>query len=574
MTTQRPLASPPASSPWLAGAEKQGISPAVFDSLAKAPFWLGVLMSCALVETALQTYAPSIVGMTSWSAAIVSLAIAPVAVGATFDAASRPWRFPRIAPTAPLWLAGGLCILVGWLAGTFWPNSGDEHSYVFLADTLLGGRLTNRPAPDPKLFALFRVFTMRGQTFSQYLPGWPLVLAPFRFAGVEWLANPLLTGLLGWCLLRAMRCLRVAPAVQPVTLLMVLMSPFALFNGASLFSSTLSATLAAAIVWQQLLDEQQPSAGRKALIGALFGGELLTRPEVFLVLAALYAGDRLWNRCAAAFRDAAPMLLGALPLIAFFFSYNWTVTGNPFETPVSLTNPDVTLEEAIADRWVMAVRAAEHLAYWAGSLGQFGGLALLVLQAPALARKMRRGSLRFFDLAPPAMIAFFLFFPHDGGHQYGPRYWFPAWPLAALTVATGLLEPDGAFRLGRMRFSFDRLTAANLAFCAAVLPGLIVTTRVYIDARREVLADAAPVKPAVVLVPSRQLTLWPWQGVRLDADSLDFARGDVNFSGPVLYGRLDAPDAVARACRLPGRTVYVWRGPGNLVRSDCSGGAQ
>jgi len=569
MTPQRPSAPPPTSGPLPARQEQQRIFPPVFGGLAKLPGWLGVLMACAFVEAALQTFGPSIAGA-SLPAATLSLAIAPTAIKATLDAAGRrPWRFPTIDPTAPIWLAGGLCLLVGWLAGTFWPNSGDEHSYVFLADTLLAGRLTNPPAPDPELFALFRVFTMRGQTFSQYLPGWPLVLAPFRFAGLEWLANPLLTVLLGWCLLGAMRCLRVAAAVQPVMLLMVLMTPFVLFNGASLFSSTLSAAFAAAIVWQQLLDEQQPTAWRKALIGALFGGELLARPEVFLVLATLYAGDRLCNRRAAALRDAAPMLLGALPFVAFFFWYDWVITGNPLETPVTLTNPDITLGEAVASPWVMFRRAASHLGYWAGSLEQFGGLALMVLQTPALARKMRRGSLRFFDLAPPAIIAFFLFFPNDGGHQYGPRYWFPAWPLAALTVATGLLEPEGAFRLGGMRFSFDRLTAANLAFCAAVLPGLIVTTRVYIDARREALADPVPAKPAVVLVPTRQLTLWPWQAVRLEADSLDFARDDVNFSGPVLYGRLDAPNAVARACRLSGRTVFVWRGPGNLARSDC-----
>src|SRR5206468_3625354 len=131
------------------------------------------------------------------------------------------------------------------------------------------------------------------------------------------------------------------------------------------------------------------------------------------------------------------------------------------------------------------------------------GLALLVLQLPALVAKVRSRSLRFFDLALPMTIALFLFFPHDGGHQYGPRYWYSTWPLAALTVASGLLEPDGMFRLGGRRLAFDRLVMANLVFCAAVLPGLIATTRLYIDARREVLADSVPVTPALVLVPPR-----------------------------------------------------------------------
>jgi hypothetical protein len=557
-------------------SEKGGM-PAPLDYLARPPAWIALLVACALFETALQTYSPSIVGFTgrvSERASIGYVGVALLMLVAMFAAALRQRRFPAINPVVLPWLAGGLCALTGWLAGTFWPNSGDEHSYVFLADTLLAGRLSNPPAPDPELFKLYRVFTMRGQTFSQYLPGWPLVLAPFRFAGLEWLANPLLTVLLGHSLLGAMRCLRVAPAVQPVVLLLVMASPFVLFNGASLFSNTLSAVIAMAIAWQQLADEQRPLAWRKALIGVLFGGQLLTRYEVFLMLAVLYVGDRLWRRRGAAFGDAVPVLLGALPLGAFFLWYNWTITGSPLQTPVTLTNPDLTFEEVMTDPWVMAKRAVVHTMYWTGSLGQFGGLALLMLQQPALVAKVRSRSLRFFDLALPVTIALFLFFPYDGGNQYGPRYWYSTWPLAALTIASGLLEPDGTFRLARKRLSFGRLVMANLVFCAAVLPGLIATTRIYTDAWREVLADPMPVTPALVLVPSRTLHLWPWQGSDIHASSLDFARGDVDFSGPVLYGRSDARDAIARACRLRERTVFVWRGPGNLVRVDCPGGAE
>ena len=233
-----------------------------------------------------------------------------------------------------------------------------------------------------------------------------------------------------------------------------------------------------------------------------------------------------------------------------------------------MTNPDTTFSEAAADLPLMALRAVIHTVYWADSLGLFGGFTLLALQLPALAAKVRSRSVRFFDLAVPATIVFFLYFPNFGGHQYGPRYWFFAWPLAALTVVTGLVAPDGTFRLGPRAYAFRGLVAANLVFCAMSLPGLIVTTRAYIDARRSVFTGVVPVTPALVLLPSRELQLWG--GITADADSRDFARNDVDFSGPVLNGRLDAPDALARACRLPGRTVLVWRGPGEFVRADCA----
>ena len=522
------------------------------------------LVCLALIEAALQVFSPTIIGNTEPLIGILRIPIALLLVPVSLVAARSGWSLPQCSPAVLPWAAGALCLLTGWLAGTFWPNSGDEHSYTFLADTLLAGRLSNPPPPDPELFRLFRVFTVQGHTFSQYPPGWPLVLAPFRAIGLGWLANPLLTVLLGRSLLGAMRRLSIAPPVQVGALVLVLASPFVLFNGGSLFSHTLSAALAATIVWQQLADEQQPSAWRKAVIGALFGTLLLTRYEVFGILGALYAADRLWHRRGKALLDGLPSLLGALPFVALCLGYNWAITGDALQTPAGLTNPDTTFSEATADLSLMALHGAIHMVYWAGSLGLFGGFTLLALQIPALAAKIRSRSVRFFDLALPATMVFFLYFPN----QYGPRYWFFAWPLAALTVVTGLVTSDGSFRLGLRTYAFRGLVAANLVFCAVSLPGLIVTTRAYIDARRAVFAGVVPVRPALVLVPSRELQLWG--GVTADADSRDFARNDVDVRGPLLYGRLDAPDALARACRLPGRAVLVWHGPGEFDRIDCA----
>jgi hypothetical protein len=527
------------------------------------------LVCLALIEAALQVFSPTIIGNTEPLIGILRIPIALLLVPVSLVAARSGWSLPQCSPAVLPWAAGALCLLTGWLAGTFWPNSGDEHSYTFLADTLLAGRFSNPPPPDPELFRLFRVFTMYGHTFSQYPPGWPLVLAPFRAVGLDWLANPLLTVLLGGSLLGAMRCLKTQPPVQVGALILVLASPFVLFNGGSMFSHMLTAALAGMIVWQQLADEQRPYIWRKALIGALLGALLLTRYEAFGIIAFLYAVDRLWHRRGKALVDAMPTLLAALPFVALYLGYDWAITGDALQTPATLTNPDMTFTEAITDLPLAALRADIHTVYWAGSLGLFGGFTLLALQMPALVFKLRSHSLRFFDLALPAAIVFFLYFPNGGGHQYGPRYWFFAWPLAVLTVVTGLVASDGTFRLAARTYLFRGLVAANLVFCAMSLPGLIVTTRAYIDARRSVFAGIVPVSPALVLVPSRELRLWPWRWSAVEANSLDFARNDVDFNGPVLYGRLDAPDALVRACRLPGRTVLVWRGPSEFIRADC-----
>jgi len=73
-----------------------------------------------------------------------------------------------------------------------------------------------------------------------------------------------------------------------------------------------------------------------------------------------------------------------------------------------------------------------------------------------------------------------------------------------------------------------------------------------------------------VLVPDRTLQLWPWPRHAIPAYSLDFARNDMDFSGPLLYGLLDAPNAIERACRLGGRAVLTWSASGQLIPAVCT----
>ncbi len=367
-----------------------------------------------------------------------------------------------------------------------------------------------------------------------------------------------------------MRRLTIEPEVQTAALLLVLGSPFVLFNGASLFSHTLCAALACAITWRQLADEQRPSLWRKALIGALFGVLLLARYEAFLILAGLFAADRLWRRRRAAFIDAAPMLAGILPFGIFQLAYDRATTGDVLLTPAAQTNPCVAYDAVFTNLGEMAARAGEHMLFWTALLALFGGFVLAALQGPALVLKLRSRGVRFFDLALPVTILFFLYFPSYGGHQYGPRYWFFAWPLSALTVVTSLVGADGALRLGAgRRVAFAGVAGATLMVSAISMPWLIVTTRAYIEARREVYAGAAPTAPAIVLAPTRALRVWPWPRLSITAENLDFARNNISFDGSLLFGLLDAPDAIARACRLKGRTVLLWRAPGEFTPAVC-----
>jgi hypothetical protein len=84
-----------------------------------------------------------------------------------------------------------------------------------------------------------------------------------------------------------------------------------------------------------------------------------------------------------------------------------------------------------------------------------------------------------------------------------------------------------------------------------------------------VFDPAPPATPAVELLPNRLIKLWPWQLGEIPATNKDFTRNGSRWDSPILYGRADLPDAVARACRLGGRRVFEWEGPGRLVPATC-----
>jgi hypothetical protein len=528
-----------------------------------------LLLALGVVAGLMETRVPTIIGRVVSMLDGIHLAIGVLAVVVALAAANRFWCLPWRQPGFAIALAFVGCLVAGWLGGVSWPNSGDEYSYVFLADTLRAGRLTNPGPPDQELFETFHVLVEGGRKFSPYPPGWSAVLVPFRTIGAVWLANPLLTALVGIALMGAFRQLKVSPIVQKPALALVLLTPFTLFLGGSVFPQTMACALVACIVWVQLTDEAQPRLWRKLLIGALFGILVLTRYDVFAIVAVIYAIDRLALRRLHAVADALPVILGWLPYVACHMAYDFGVTGNPLQltaTWAAAGDPGLPGDTSFAIQLLFS--AVKNL-FWLGSLAQFGGLPVLILSTIALAVKIRRRSCRFYDFLLPAAVVFYSFVPFTGGHQYGPRYWFWAWPIAMLTITSGLVDGSGYFRIGGRRVALERFAAACLVYAAGAFCVLLVTTHFYIAARRAVLDGPLPDARAIVLLPSRSLRLWSWQDGGINAWSSDFTRNDLDYDGQVIFGRSDADDAIQRACRLDGRKVFQWEGQGPLVPMTC-----
>ncbi|MDH4064197.1 MAG: glycosyltransferase family 39 protein, partial [Acidobacteriota bacterium] len=170
------------------------------------------------------------------------------------------------------------------------PNSGDEYTYLYQAQTLAAGRLWN-PAPSPPdLFAFNYIVQEPGRAFGSFPFGWPLMLAlAMRLGLPPWLVNPLMgTVTLGliWCL--GVRL--YTPRVGVLAAAIVGVSPFFLFNAASYFSHTFCGALLLGAACLAARANRTP-AWVPVLTGLLIGGAVVTRYFTGVVCAVPIA---LW----------------------------------------------------------------------------------------------------------------------------------------------------------------------------------------------------------------------------------------------------------------------------------------
>jgi hypothetical protein len=239
-----------------------------------------------------ETFYPSIVGgiipFLDWFR--LEMGMVEVVIG--LFVANAFWRLPWRQPSIAIGLAFLGCLLAGWLGGVSWPNSGDESAYLYQADTFAAGRLSNPAPADPLLFQQFHLLIKDGRMLSAYPPGWAAVLLPFSALGITWLTNPLLTVAVGVALDGACRQLHLSEAVRKPILALVLLTPFTLFLGGSLFPQTLACAVVASVVWAQLADENRPRLWRKLLIGAL----LTSSPSSFRSTRLIGYGPGDWAR--------------------------------------------------------------------------------------------------------------------------------------------------------------------------------------------------------------------------------------------------------------------------------------
>jgi hypothetical protein len=439
-----------------------------------------------------------------------------------------------------------ICLgLAYWsLAGSVF--SGDEVTYQFQADTYRAGRLFNPVPPLGHAMGVSYVWAANGKWVGQYPPGWPSVLAAFQLLGAPaHLANAVLvvaTAYVIWLLTK----MRASREDAWLAVLLFSVSPFALFQGQSLFSHPLAGLLAISALFFAAKARNDGRPSDALLTGVLIGALGVTRTVAALAAIAAVLIE------IAPHRKRLSLLffvgLGGIPFTALMLAYQYLITGHALEPVYYLGGRNVDHLyfdlPSIKTALVHSFEAVFELALYTSPV-------MPVLWVAAIVVRARRRTLSGVDLLFPLGVGLFCFYPLHPGMRFGPRYWYDFWPAAIVTIAAGLPHLRGLGRGGARAWAsssviYGVVCTAFLAF--ALRPVALDHTAVYRAAARQHLLNA------VVLdenLPSRGIALEPWT----------FARNGIRVDGPVLFVREGIRDADTVRHAYPGRSLWVYSPP-------------
>lgn len=424
------------------------------------------------------------------------------------------------------------------------PNSSDEYVYLYQARTMTEGRLWEDSHPVEKSFGFNHIAIKDGMMVGRFPPGWPLVLALFLSAGVPaFLVGPLLA-LITLILFYRFAAAKYDDTIAAWASVAVTATSFFLFNSASYFSH--GVCLLATVVFAMLFERWKVhprflhAAGAGVAIGLIAITRYYTAVLIFLPYVVYLVSRYKWS----SWRFFIGVAVGATPLLVFLGWYNYSITGNVLE-PVTVwayrsegigfVNGHSVLKglEHIGRRFLMFV-------YWCSPV-------LLVLYFYYLFFRPRAQSWSSNpeDYLFLSLVAGYFFYYEIGGNQYGPRFYYEAFPFMVLFVV------QQVFAQGR-RWA-RALFFAGLIVSFVRIPVTAVRERGIVDQRVDIYRQVSEqrISNAVILLSSGTSPLRPMP-------SGDLTRNDMRFSNDVLYA-IDHIHANADLMRYyAGRRFYTY----------------
>jgi hypothetical protein len=422
-------------------------------------------------------------------------------------------------------------------------DSADEWAYTFQAALYAKLHAFGKEPPCSDAFQNFWVFRHEGRVFSQYLPGWPLFMAPFFALGVVWLAGPFGLAVLVVAIARLGR--RVAAATieagapgaetrarlgGTIAALVLVASDTVLINGGSRFPHLwICAMLAWSVEAICMITSPLPAARQTRWGAALglalawmlatrhFDGAILGFPMFVYCVYALVRG-RLPARAIVATIVPFVVFGGFVLVLLRLQMGRWFQTGYALTDVVYTWNTHhVSLPRPNEWRWHFPIGTGAYC-WWpmAPAIGVAGMLAL---------GRTRERRVAFMLCAGVAMaLAFYTAIELSRGWDfgYGPRYQLIT--IVPMAVGTAALFAPAAHAALRASHTIAILDggAAAVAIAAAILGVVRIAPLVYPFNAEDVRLRNG-VNDAIAAAKLTNAVVWVRQGVTI-SDWLDLTQ--------------------------------------------------
>ncbi|MFO7733372.1 MAG: glycosyltransferase family 39 protein [Candidatus Aminicenantes bacterium] len=384
---------------------------------------------------------------------------------------------------APVWLAAAFVLIAtNVMSFTLFdhiPHVNDEIAYLFQAKIFASGKLYLGSPCSPRSFDFPHIIN-NGRWYSQYPPGFPLLLLPGVLLGVPWLINPLLA-VLAVILLYKLGCELYGKREGLWAAILGAFSIWFLLISSTLLSHTSSILFVSVGVLFLLRSLRSPTFSNGLLAGLGLGMAFLIRPyntALISIPLAAYVVFKSLREPAGRLKNLIGFSVAIGAAVLCLLLYNQATTGSALKMGyIEKYGPSHGLgfgKSGYMDTPHTPERALTMMAENAGALNAylFGWpISSLLFIIPFLMPSRRDKSGWTGDrilVLSVASLASGLFL-YWGTHVIlGPRMYFEAFPFFVLMTARGLTKAP-VFIAKAARASDERMIRRGLAAAVGIL---------------------------------------------------------------------------------------------------------